>query len=169
MRCGDTSRFAIEFEIKSISSTPWVYGLYFFWANGRRYGDDEDSVTLNCAAGGAKLQLESRIDLISQELYDMTAAELFELAGRPEDAPSEYYKFRVDELGTSTFDRDREIFLLVKSSGGMERLVWYSDKDQQIGEVHLGPGEFECVLSIFLSTGAKVASPILLKSQIKKG
>jgi len=151
MICGDPDRFAIEFELWKISEVPWVYGNFFFWAGGRRYGNPKDAVALNAAAGMAREFLVQSFDHQSQELYDLPTDELFDLVGTPdEEAPIEYSRYNVDEMGISSFDRDKDTFILVKSNDGEERLLWSSEKDDKIGEVRLSPGEFEHVVSIFL-------------------
>lgn len=151
MICGDPERFAIEFQLWGISEAPWVYGSFFFWAGGRRYGNPEDAVALNAASGVARGLLDRSFDYRSQELYDLPTKELFRLVGTPdEDAPLEYSRYNVDEMAISSFDKDKDTFILVKSNDDEERLLWSSEKDHEIGEVRLRPGEFAHVVSIFL-------------------
>jgi len=151
MIVGDPERFAIEFELWDVIEAPWVYGNFFFWAGGRRYGNPEDAVALNAAAGMARAFLDQSFDHRNQELYDLPAEELFDLVGTPdEEAPFEYARYGVDEMSISSFDKDKDTFILVKSNDGKGRLLWSSEKDDKIGEVRLSAGEFEHIVSIFL-------------------
>jgi hypothetical protein len=164
MICGDRNRFAIEFEIELIDDSPWVFGTFFFWVDGSRYGNPEDTVALNASVGTARWFLDRSFNMEHEEWFDMPKEELFGLIALPAaDAPLEYYGYAVDDVGMSSFDKYKDTFVLVKNREGKERLVWKSEIDQLLREILLDAMEYERVLEEFIQSYEKERERLIAK------
>ena len=141
---GNKSRFAIEIEIED-KIDRWVYGTFFFWINGNKLGDPEDSADLNSCIRWMASFLESPPDLLNEAYFDMSLQDLDSCLGDFRTLGSEDIKYYVDHIGMSSFDRFKDMLLLIKNAEGIERLVCKSTI-QKLQEIYLNAEEFEQVL-----------------------
>ena len=86
MIVGTPQKFAIDFIITDVvNNAQWVYGYFFVWVNGRRFGNASDSsVAINACYGGITAALES------EKRYDIPAST--PLFACVKDAPDLFYQ-----------------------------------------------------------------------------
>lgn len=155
MIIGDRTTFAINFEVKECIDD-WVFGHFYIYVRGVIIGDDQDySVDLKGCLNWLKDLVEKPRDRYEPHLYEMDKEQAFLRLAAPvlvnenrNGFAKEFYentfsRFHISHIGMSSFDQF--ILLFVKSSNGLERLIW-KNSDDDIFDAYFPAGKVESII-----------------------
>lgn len=138
---GDKSRFAIEL-VPECCEDNRVYGTILVWANGLRFGNPEDSASIEGCISWLKHILEDIWIYDSQEYYDLPVKEINSIMGDFESTDCRDYHFHIEQIGMSSFYKYSDVFVFFKNETGKERIVCKSDLNE-VQDIILEPEELE--------------------------
>jgi hypothetical protein len=164
MIVGDVSRFAIEFELDQgklgdAELAPWLFGRVRFWCCGEQIGRYEADTTIRDIVVEVERFIASREKRHEDFLAKATREEivhtiinaLYVDSGQTDErvkADAERFDPFVVSPEVDVFDPWR---ILLVEGDHVARLIWYLKDERVFHECALDRGEFEFVLSRFLT------------------
>lgn len=164
MIVGDTRRFAIEFELdqgklEDVELAPWLFGRIRFWCCGEQIGQYEADTTIRDVVVEAERFIASREnrhdDILAkatrEEIVHTITNALYVDSGQTDErvqADDERYGPFVVSPEVDVFDSWR---IILVEGAHVARLIWYPKDESVLHECALARGEFEFVLSSFLT------------------
>lgn len=164
MIVGETSRFAIEFELDQgkladAELAPWLFGRIRFWCCGERIGQYEADTTIRDVIVEVERFIASRErrqdDVLAkatrEDVVHTIVNALYVDSGQADErvqADAERFGPFVVSPEVDAFDPWR---ILLVEGDNMARLIWYLKDERVFRECMLDRGEFELVLNRFLT------------------
>jgi hypothetical protein len=170
MIVGNKERFGIEFELDAAKLADpklaeWKYGRIRWWCGDEEVGRYEADTTLRdvsvevarFVANEGKRRDEGLMGGSSEEVVRTLVAALYEDHGQTDEqveADDERYRRFVVKPQVDVFD-PWDIFLIEGEKNA--RLIWRRVKEAKVRERELASGEFDAVLTAFLTALAEAA------------